>query len=447
MPIEWTQQHTCGDVTSNNCEMILQYTCGDKWTRDGQTTDRIPIEPDQCEDEDGNCDRMMQYGRHESVESYMQCRYRSRNRGLFISNQQLQGPSARFTRQNNNGGRSGLECPEERDYYPYHHPTIWRDIAIITNRPERCLAFQQESQNVKPRYYCKMNELQPEVAQLIADDQEGFIPLTQEECEHPDPEDFPSGPIGVWTRVAPWNLPQPDCVQAAYTRDNHLGNAVPKDPNEATAGYPNYYNWTIPAEYSANCVFRLRYNISTGEFPFQGFNDAYSVGAGVDASSNMVPLKGHHGGNGRYPSNFPIWEQYRLTFKDVNGSFTQRVQDDDPDDDDNGGRLGGIRKSRPPSRDYTLRNNPQVDIFGSLLPTNRSTDPDYNGQPMIRLRLAINTAQYGRTFEDRSHVFEIRRRPANMKDVKIHNLSVRGKRGNIVQVYPAVEVSVFTKSA
>jgi hypothetical protein len=77
------------------------------------------------------------------------------------------------------------------------------------------------------------------------------------------------------------------------------------------------------------------------------------------------------------------------------------------------------------------------------------------------VKLKVNTNQYGRTFQDRSYVFSIKPLPtahtdaSNMQDTptvdatamrnalkkggKIYNVNVRGKRGNIVQVYPSVE--------
>ena len=54
-------------------------------------------------------------GHHESEQYYYECQTRSRNKGLFTADQNLNGNSAQFTRQNNNGNRRGLECPEERD--------------------------------------------------------------------------------------------------------------------------------------------------------------------------------------------------------------------------------------------------------------------------------------------------------------------------------------------
>ena len=68
------------------------------------------------------------------------------------------------------------------------------------------------------------------------------------------------------------------------------------------------------------------------------------------------------------------------------------------------------------------------------------------GQVQLPLKLNIDTTQFGRTFQDRSHVFKlVPRRKAISEDDIIYNLNVRGKRGNIVQVYPAVEYDFIPK--
>lgn len=435
LPIEWTLQHGCGEGNNANCAVIIQYYCDNNKTRDGLSTQTIPapLTPEEAAEQciNGDCDNDWRFGRHESFDSYKSCRYRQRNGGLWTSAQNLRGNNrlgAIFTRQNNNGNRRGYECPEERDYYPYWHPTEWRDIAILTTDLAKCDAYKAESQNVKSRFYCKVEEswIQQQLAsnpRLV-----GFIPIEKTPCETTG---------GVWTEVPSFGIPKPECFPAPWSRDNHLGNVADWHPtvtlNDGTNITLNYWgghtaqiNWTIPEHtMGASCVLRIRYNMTSSEtHDFGEFRDARSVTAGaLNKTLNFqYPKDGYPQGLNRDQNDpyafrdasvVPIWTKYRLSYNDVRASFDPEMF--------NSGIL--------PTRGYVLSDNPLIDMFGGLITTGHK----------LKLRLAINTNQFSRTFQDRTHVFTIKPRPAAYGSIPIHNLGVRGKRGNIVQVYPSIE--------
>ena len=73
-------------------------------------------------------------------------------------------------------------------------------------------------------------------------------------------------------------------------------------------------------------------------------------------------------------------------------------------------------------------------------PITKATDGE------TELQLALNTAQVGRTFQDRTHVFLLKPRsvlPLKYQKSAIKYIFGMGKRGNIVQAYPSMEYRFF----
>jgi len=374
-----------------------------------QGTNRIPYNDNDANNNGGLASELdTQFGMHENRAFYKRCRHIQRNGGLYTADRNMNDNiGATSTRQNPNGNRNGLECPEERDYFPWWHPNPWIDMAVLVSDAQYCDYYQAESHNVKDTWYCEMTTQQRNNIRSNQNGQPSGIPVTRSLCTQYG---------GSWTSQASWksqNLAEgpPVCQLAPYVRQNHLGNGINVESNDAENlnGEASIFDWTIPelpeGMNSRLCTVRLRYNISTNDYPAMR-------GMGTSEEDKKGPFGASNNCNGNIQENDNAGENAQ----DVDAAGAAADPDACNDRDD----VLGAR---------SLRNRPYVKMF----------QDSSQGSGTPRLSVALNTNQAGRTFQDRSYVFRVVSKPTTSSCNTIYNLNNRGRRGNIVQSYPSVE--------
>eukprot|EP00937_MAST-01D_sp_MAST-1D-sp2_P001635 g1635.t1 len=545
--VEYAMEHGCGSP-GTDCQVILQYMCesedqggNTQHLRDGNSTDRIPYGSDAP-----------QYGRHEPFEYYSECYQRERNKGLFTADQSfspndparqracatrqdnngcdgLQVPSNGRRRGGNNGNRYGYECPEERDYYPYWHPTPWRDIAVLTDDTSQCAFYQAESENVKRRGSCSVpahNHREScegaggvwEPASSKFAWHSGDMAPPVDRCVLRLRYNISSPETGGWAATAADNSktlgsnPTKDYVQGGCSYDARppsdaqhfamaLGAWAPaklpvvgasqRGPAEAAAlrqdcadvglqlcslfqlhdASKHGYVYATPAYYATGPHDADRTGVKYAPAPYEAGQSRYSAlarrrrrRAGAMFDDGAVPEIAEVRAVGD-PSS---------VLCGGDDCFYGRVKVAKAG---TGARHGLCcsNASRPElafvSRDRALGEcdaNPLCDAVlrlddgrwalrrrtsdvSALAPVSKpafSATGVADDQPTLLqrhacsgpLRLNMDTSQIGgRTFQDRTHTFRIKPRPDLPAGATIHNLNVRGRRGNDQQVFPALQ--------
>jgi len=425
VPIEYVNQHGA-KVSDRNVEIVAQYMVSkqNKLMRDGTTTKTIPEKQTDCRNK--NCETDVKYGMHEDYTYYTKCKYRERNIGLFTADQKLRRDDARYTRQSPKGTRYGYECPEERDYYPYWAPTPWIDAFMMTDNTKKCEGYIALSENNVGRGWCKIsqrainnivnmtNETVPEITARRrgnVDFAETRVPNNKVGCEDLEvkfleemAEDKANGEDDKVPMQAEWvvekswkeidsSIPDLECLPTSRSRLNHLGN---------THGSIEYSNveWVIPKNLAGETVvFRMRYNITTLDF---AQHTDVARADGVDYRNNTRLDENM--------MNTDTYSRFDLTMEEAM------------------------------DRKYYHRKNPNVDALKK--PDGGDFPGPFAGygapdSDSLTFQLAVNTAQWGRTFQDRTHTFKVIDCGEDGSDV--FHMCVRGKRGNIVQTFPSTE--------
>jgi plastocyanin len=448
--ITWTAQHGCGN-NKNNCNMVVEYTCdshdasqqdnGNNGILDQNFAHSTTNAALQRQDNSANANFLNNWastdhsnydivtglrvmlsngantntpndpnnvknsvgtfknnnddneGRHEPEEAYAFAKQRLRNKNLFTADQKLQGDDTTKTRQNPGGTRRGLETPEERDYFPYWLPSIWRPVAMAHNSLQECeTQMRAKSSAIETKTACVpyKNQLAGGNEATAQQLQNILRATSKTECET-TVNNGAAGQQGKWIEQK-YDMPPgyPQCVQNTWSQVNNLGNVA----DTPEGGLPQNWDWTIPT------LDQLK---NSGCYVYE---TAQSDQGAAGAKQRYVRMV--------------MRMRYNMTTMDYS-----------PYETDANCNQGKKRQS-------PVQQNPTVDV----------------GVEMQGLRLAINTAQTGRTFQDRSHAFRVMAKPiaaannqpvASLANKNIINVSVQGKRGNIVQTFPAVEYDFWPK--
>jgi len=283
-------------------------------------------------------------------------------------------------------------------------------------------------------------------------------------------------------------LQPPQCSQSQWSRANHLGNGM--------GGQTNGWNLTVPSHIAERCAIRVRYNITTLDYGPLDHHNSGHVNSTLNKRNGNNPAKINVGANFDVPTTAAtmpyenargyLWRQNpRVSIFDFSkmvrycpGGPSQNLM---PDQNGmptmcqitrNRVRVAGsafcpattVAVVQDPASPATpcanggmfcrLANGSMAMGFGCVTFDNsgnpsrnlnnnglRNQGTNSNGDKDFRLQLAINTNQFGRTFQDRTHSHAFRAVTEDLRQDcrRIHALNVRGKRGNIVQTFPGTE--------